>query len=88
MRCPGVDLQRSILDKFRCQVHRSPDRYYLVIIAVNNQRRHIDFLEPTRTASFRESPWWVACWAFIHPSFKAMRAAMTIGSHTPAKGGA
>src|SRR5674476_1255125 len=40
-----VYLQGRVLDEFRGGQSRGADRHDLVVVAVNNQRRHVEFLE-------------------------------------------
>jgi len=43
--CARVDLQSRVLDELRCAVSRGTDRHNLVVVPVNNERRHIELLE-------------------------------------------
>ena len=49
-----VDLQRGALHDLRRQQRRSADRYDLIIVAVQNERRHIDLLEILGEVRFGE----------------------------------
>src|ERR1035437_3109393 len=45
MGTAGIDLQRRVLDEFRREHCRSRDRHDLIVIAVDDQRRHVDLLQ-------------------------------------------
>jgi hypothetical protein len=45
MGAARIDLQRRIFDELRREHGRGRDRYDLIVIAVDDQRRHIEFLQ-------------------------------------------
>src|SRR5665811_683216 len=45
MGAARIDLQRRVLDEFRREYGRSRDRHDLIVIAVNDQRRHVELLQ-------------------------------------------
>src|ERR1039457_2461946 len=45
MGCACIDLQSRVLDEFRRGKRSGANRYDLIVIAVNDQRWHVKFLE-------------------------------------------
>src|SRR5665647_2274963 len=45
MGAARIDLQRRVLDEFRREHGRSRDRHDLIVIAVDDQRRHVQLLQ-------------------------------------------
>src|ERR1035437_2663340 len=43
--CAGIYLQGRVLDQFRRGQTRGADRYNLIVVTVNDQRRHVELLK-------------------------------------------
>src|SRR3984957_11773250 len=54
MRSPGINFDNGALDDFGRQKRRGANRHDLVIITVQDQRRHIELLEVFGGVFFRE----------------------------------
>ncbi len=61
MRCSGVDDQLGVFDNFRGGATRRIDRYYLVVVAVNNERRHVELLQILCEIRLRKRPDALVC---------------------------
>src|ERR1019366_461480 len=54
MGCACIDLQSRVLDEFRRGKRSGANRYDLIVIAVNDQRWHVEFLEVFGEVRLRE----------------------------------
>src|ERR1039458_1070185 len=54
MWCACINLQSRVLDEFRRGKSRGTDRYDLVVVTVNDKRRHVEFLEVFGEVRLRE----------------------------------